>query len=744
MYFKKFYTRSLYLIISVVFISAVVAKGGSKAVIMVNSGSFASAEEAAFGEEKVNFLDDDLTDDRACTECFAAVELKKYLARAIDMNEGDITISGSKKFPDSGDVFILGSAESNPFINDGNVEFESDQSFKISASKEKNRIITRIQGADRVGTLYGVYSYLNRMGIQFYGLGDNGTVYPGKPSSILSEINITENPSFIIRGFHATRARGNHEFFLWMARNKMNLWTDAEPNISFLKKLGIKLICGGHIIQANFLNPAGRYPYNHSRFSGDEDNPSDPYPVSSMYQGDVDKNDTLSYFEAHPEWYGLLNRKRSDQIKGDFGTNYCTSDTNATNELAKNFVDYLINSDWKNADLVNFWMLDEGNWCECEECKKRGSFTDRLLDVIYVVLNKISEAKEQGRLQRDVKLVSLAYHETLSPPTRPLPADFDYENFTLTFFPIDRCYAHSLADPACTEINAPMLDDYQNWTQGEGRFYKGSMLIGEYYNVSYLVTLPMLYTRMMATDIPWYYATGARYFHYMHTPTRLWGTWTLNQHLLSQLLWNVKVDTDSLLESYFRSYYPTTSKVTRDFYHHLELAMANYKPLKHNVCEKKYSVRRQLKEIPRGDEDVEILPMDHLHYEAFHPTLNDGLDIVEMVEEFHQARKYIDQALFLCNDSLEQLRLLEDERRFAYGEDMMMFHYHIIRTALFFQQHKTELTRNEFKSVTFYADKLRGITDLVKSAASAPGIENGYDATYLSSVYEYFNKLYRE
>jgi hypothetical protein len=35
-------------------------------------------------------------------------------------------------------------------------------------------------------------------------------------------------------------------------------------------------------------------------------------------------------------------------------------------------------------------------------------------------------------------------------------------------------------------------------------------------------------SRIMAADIPWYYCTGARHFHYMHTPTRLWGTWRLN------------------------------------------------------------------------------------------------------------------------------------------------------------------------------------------------------------------------
>jgi len=43
----------------------------------------------------------------------------------------------------------------------------------------------------------------------------------------------------------------------------------------------------------------------------------------------------------------------------------------------------------------------------------------------------------------------------------------------------------------------------------------------------------------MAADIPWYYQTGARHFHYMHVPTGLWGTWRINQYLMGRLLWNV-------------------------------------------------------------------------------------------------------------------------------------------------------------------------------------------------------------
>jgi len=61
------------------------------------------------------------------------------------------------------------------------------------------------------------------------------------------------------------------------------------------------------------------------------------------------------------------------------------------------------------------------------------------------------------------------------------------------------------------------------------------------------MTLPAVFTRIIKTDVPWYYAHGARHFHYMHLLVKLWGTWSLNQYLLSKILWNVDIDADSLI-----------------------------------------------------------------------------------------------------------------------------------------------------------------------------------------------------
>ncbi|MBN1291403.1 MAG: DUF4838 domain-containing protein [Candidatus Latescibacteria bacterium] len=706
--------------------------------ILVNFGSFSSVKEAASAEEQVDWWDNNVADDRACTECFAAKELAHFLPLCTTVSAQDIVFQKPERIPETDDVVIIGCRDTNPLVTTkslpDSIKLGTDQSFSIRAFREKSRTVTIIEGKDRIGTLYGVYGYLKLLGIRFYGLGDNGTVYPVKKSTLPEKLEIVENPDFLTRGYHAWEDRGDETFFLWMVRNRMNFWTAAEKEVHLLKKFGIKLADGGHTIQMDFLNPKTEYPYNHPKFKGDENKPKDHYARSNEYTGDADGNGILTYFEAHPEWYGLYDGKRSDNIKDEFGDNFCTSNRDANLELAKNMIQALIDGKWKYVDIINFWMMDGTyNWCECENCKKQGAYTDRLLAVVDVMLREIRKARSENRLQRDVELSSLAYLETIEPPTRPLPGDFDYDNFSITFFPIERCYDHTFADPSCTEYNQRLHDRYLEWTSGSGRHYKGTMFIGEYYNVSYLKSLPMLYTRILAVDIPWYYHTGTRHFHYMHTPSRLWGTWTLNQYLLAQLLWNSATDSDDLVNEYFHRYYTTTCETTTQFYQNQEKATAGFKTIRYWGWKKNLT-----------DKNLKVFTKQHFYYYTQHPLLNDGIDLEEMRNYFIEARKCIDNALLKCTDSSEKQRLLEDERRFAYGEDMFYFHYHILRTAMFYHSDDHEMARHEFSSLRRYAESLENIVDLVDVSSSHANAKNGFEATQAVDVYNFFRGKYGE
>jgi len=714
--------------------------------IIVNKGDFKTVNEAANGENSVNFLDKDFSDDYAVTECYAATELANFLSRITNTSIDKIDYYQPAKIPKSGNIFILGSKNSNKLISSYHTEidskFTSEQSFSIRSYQNKDRVITIIEGAGRIGTLYGVYSYLEQLGVGFIGLGDKGITYPEPISSFPDSIDRYENPSYLTRGYWVRSDQNaiDNVFFTWMARNKMNFWTTVKDSNPLLKKLGIKLTDGGHGIQMTYLDPNGEYQYNHPIYKGDEAKPTDPYASGVEYLGDEDNDKLLTNFEAHPEWYGLRNGKRSKNIVEQRGDNFCTSNIDARKELSKNMVQSLISGNWKYIDVVNFWMTDFGNWCTCQDCRDDGSETDRLFTVVNEFINEIKIAREKDQLNRKVEVSAIAYGETLAPPTKPLPVGYDYENSSITFFPIHRCYAHTFADPSCTEINEHQLSSYNGWASGQN--YKGSICIGEYYNVSSLMNLPVVFSKIISTDVPWFYKNGAKHFHYMHTPRHLWGTWTLNQYLLSKVLWNVNINTNKLLNNYFKAYYPTTNTTTRLFYEYLEKASANIKTIKHGVeidIPSQHYNYRLARKLLNGD----LFQPDHLSYDGKQKIVNGAPSIVETIEALENAKNYIEQSLLYCKNPTEQKRLIEDKSRFDYGYSMLRYIYHMVRTSMFHKAKNGELARLEFATVTEYKEKLEKVTELAQSAFTCyANSNNGFLATQSTKEYDEFNKLY--
>ena len=224
----------------------------------------------------------------------------------------------------------------------------------------------------------------------------------------------------------------------------------------------------------------------------------------------------------------------------------------------------------------------------------------------------------------------------------------------------------------------------------------------------------------------------------MHTPEKLWGTWTLTQSLLANIWWNINIDVNKFLDEYFSSYYPTTNEHARKFYDHLEIAMMQTKSYKHFVLTTKGPFTfRSWTGLITG-EKKNIFPLDHMKYEKYSPVTNDGPDMVEIMDHMRLARKEIDAALIKCRNDKEQARLIDDERRFAYSESMINFFYHLVRTAMFHNEGNTVMAKHEFAQVKKYAEELKQVKELIEIT----GDENGFIATQMTDVYELYEKRY--
>lgn len=693
--------------------------------IQVDLGAHPNAEAAGHGEESVRWDDTNTADDTVCTQAFAALELQQYLRKVTGRVE-DFAIKSAAQ-PEPGDLVLVGGFDTNPAARQLAKAFAPEvaaalqqagpESVVAASAQEGGRRVLMLAGGGRLGTLYAVYVYLDHLGVHWFAPGAVNEELPAQPPADLFAFNAQETPSFVTRGFHAWEDRGDPDFLLWMARNRMNYWCVEQKEKGLLHKLGIQLVGGAHVLTPYYLGPTLPYPYNHPAFPGDDTKPADPYPVSKEYRGDANGDGVLSYFEAHPEWYGLRNGKRSDSIKEDFGDNFCTSNNDAMHEWTKNAVEDLISGRYKDASIMNAWALDGGNWCECEACKALGTPSDRNVRWVYQYDQAIKGAQKEGRIGRTIRLLFLAYYDVIEPPTKSLPADFDYNTCIATYFPIGRNYVYTI-DDAHSSKNAEYLKNLTGWAIAPDRNYRGQICIGEYYNVSGYKCLPVCYMHSMAHDIPYYYRTmGARHFHYMHCTTKNWGNKALTNWQMARQLWNVDSEPKALWDTYFSGRYGAAAEAMRRFYASLEKMLAN-------VTELKYGLAGRL---DKGDEN--LFPNNALKYDVAHFDVDDGPDLVEILQYARDCRNAIDGVRAMDLPERVAARVAEDERLFTYGERTVLFYDALCRAFAAEHAQQKETARAALKEAEALAAELEADTESTHYASSHANAANALEAS---------------
>jgi hypothetical protein len=699
--------------------------------IVVHFGQHGSAEQAARSEAQVNWTDADTTADTICTQSFAAVELQHYLRKIVGRND-DFAIAGDDSTP-SGDLILVGGPTSNRVSRSLQSRLPVDaqqladlgpEGYWIRTAGDGQRRLLLLVGGGRVGTLYAVYGLLDRLGCRWFAPGEAEEEVPHAKWSFAG--SYVERPHFRVRGFHAWEDRATPEFLVWMARNRLNYWCVEQQQHALMHKLGIRMVGGSHDAQARFLNPTAPYPYGPAQHS------KDPYAPSPQRQGDANRDGKLSYFEAHPEWYAFDGKRRIPGIQGEFGTNYCTSNADATTEFMKNYVQSLVDGVYRDAQIVRFWTLDAARWCRCDACQAQGSPTDRNLQLVAGLDAEIKRAQAAGRISRPIAILFLAYADVLDPPSHALPAEFDYATCQATFYPICRCYVHNFDDPACP-VNARYCRQLAGWATAPNRHYRGQIAIGEYYNVSGYRSLPICFMHTMAHDIPYYYhQAGARQFDYMHVTTDRWGPKALTNYQMARQIWNVQTNCPALWDDYFRRRYGPAADNMRGFYESLERMLSN-------ATELKYGLARRL---AIGAPD--LFPTSHLRYRHESGVTCDGPTLLEIVEHGRQCRKRIDESLRGELPPRIRQRIAEDERCFTYAERTIgYFHacadaYQLGRTG------QRAEARRRYAEARRLADQLREDRTSVALCYGDPAIGDALAASYAAGALKQLAKLLGE
>lgn len=339
-----------------------------------------------------------------CTEAeaHAAMELSQYLKKIT--GEGPV-IRKQASVPDGKPAIIVGpGTEAKAIAPD--VAWDKLGWEEVIIRTKGNRLL--IAGGRPRGTLYAVYRFLSEQcGVRWY--TPWAEKVPVNKNLTIKELNIREKPAYEARDPFWYAAFDAD----WAARNYSN---------SMHSKLDDKR--GGKVTYEGFVH-------------------------TFYYLVPPDK-----YFKDHPEWYSLINGKRTaDWVQ------LCL-----TNQELRDFVVEQVREKLRANPKVNIISVSQNDSqgpCECENCKaidiREGSHAGSLIDFVNYVAAKIAPEFP------DVAVDTLAYQYTRKAPKtiKPLP------NVIVRLCSIE-C---NFAEPLTGKTNASFAQDIIDWSKLTNRIY---------------------------------------------------------------------------------------------------------------------------------------------------------------------------------------------------------------------------------------------------------------------------------
>ncbi len=658
-----------------------------------------TVEQWAAAENQIDWDGKDEQPKRLCTAAYAAVELKTYLQKI--SHEARVIVTD--KSADIPADIIIGRFDTVSERVGKTAKPTTPESYTLSSVSSNGKETLVICGFDRPGMLYGTYELLDRLGVRWFGPQTWREVVPNLNRLKIDNLPMTGSPSFTNqRGFHDESKKGTPEMFTWMARNKLNLWSYQEDLYPLQRKLCL-LIAGGNHTWKYLLHPT-----------------------------EVKDKQGRPLFEVHPEWFAMVDGERTSGLYQP-----CVSNEQALDFMLERFIEQISEGPYQHCDIINFWPYDTFKpWCQCQNCGKLGNDTDKYIYTVAKINKGLKRAYAEGRISWVPKLGLCAYEGTTTtePPTKPVPAEFDYNLNSFTFFPIKRCYAHTIHDTTCTEMNTTYARQFEAWYQSP---YKGDIVAGEYYNVSKYESLPLLFYRVAPSDMKYYHHNHARGFNYMHATGGQWGTRTLTNWMMGKLCWDIEAAPEKLLDTYFNEYFGPVAEDMREAFGHISNAYANIGAWRNWG---RTSICSRLREAVNNKALKTPFTLDHLQWDKRAKGDNSAISVMEGLEELDAAREKLTSTLAKNMPANVRTRVEEIQWHLRYGDLSYRLYAHMSKTVLLDRSGETDRARAEF-------DRAKKVAEELKKNEFSPlgtgGNTNWFVKTQLESIVNYYETAYK-
>jgi hypothetical protein len=409
---------------------------------------------------------------------FAAQELRAYLGRIL---------GATLPKQSAGPVIRL---EVTPDTELG------DEGFELRADGAN----FRINGGGPVGVLYGAYEFLKRFGgCRFSDLGPDGEHVPRRSTIEVPAGSLRIKPQLWYRGlqfiFEEDPALARQRLD-WMAKNGLNyvmyrlFWKEALPALDD---------------EVAFTPPGGRRDRRLTQAWFDRE--LLPEIRRRGLKLDMNLHNLLYwlpphlYWREHPEWYALIDGKRSTKPEQ---LCICTSNTQAVAALIDNVKGYLR----AHPDVKTLGVIPEDGFgmCQCDKCVagdadpkaafRRGSTHSKNPDKsarYHRLLRQVALAVKPEF--PDVLIGGAAYVDLLQPaPNVELP-----ENTTVWAALYWRDGCRPIARENTSRLNQSFFDVLQQWQ----RTYRGRLTVYEYYmGMTAQKSLPYPMSEVICADWP--------------------------------------------------------------------------------------------------------------------------------------------------------------------------------------------------------------------------------------------------
>lgn len=367
-----------------------------------------------------------------------------------------------------------------------------------------------LAGHPRRGTLYAVFTFLEDVGGVRWWTSTEFHI-PRRPTLIIPCLDVRHTPRLIDRSTRYLQL--SHGCFL-----PRDVIGDDER-----RRMGVfsaRLRLNGHdhwAIPEEYGGPNTLLGWVHTFYDIDPLLPPD------------------KYFDKHPEWYSLIDGKRTYKR-----AQLCLTNDEMRRELTRNAIQRLRRT--SNPTMISISQNDNTGHCQCDSCQTLEREEGSPSGLMIRFVNRVAEDIEKEF--PDVLVETLAYVYTRKPPRLARPR----HNVVVRLCSIECDFGETLEKSV---HNAGFREDVEGWRRISPQLYIWDY-VANFSN--YLIPHPNFH--VLAPNLRYYVRHGAiGVFEQGDSGSRTGDFIRLRAWLIAHLLWNPDSDENALIDEFLSGYY---------------------------------------------------------------------------------------------------------------------------------------------------------------------------------------------